>query len=263
MTLEADHISVTLGTRRVLDDVSIRVAPGELVAVAGANGAGKSTALRVLAGLLSPDAGRVRLEGASLAPLDRRERGRQIAYLPQDRAIHWGMPVERVVALGRLPHTSLGGAPSQGDAQAVTAAMARMDVAHLAGRNVAHLSGGERARVLLARALAQEARYLIADEPAAGLDPAHALSLFETLRGLADTGKGVITALHDLGFAARYATRVVLFQNGRCMADGAPDEVLTRANLAQAFGIDAQISNIEGIAVFLPRSALPNTARLT
>jgi iron complex transport system ATP-binding protein len=142
------------------------------------------------------------------------------------------------------------------DETAVLAAMKRMDVLHLEHRSVSQLSGGERTRVLLARALAQETNYLIADEPAAGLDPAHALSLFEDLKSLANDGKAVITALHDLACAARYASRVLLFKEGSCICDGPADQVLSSQNLAEAFGIDAMVSQLEGIPVFLPRSAL-------
>jgi len=135
-------------------------------------------------------------------------------------------------------------------------AMQRMDVAALKERPVSALSGGERARVLVARALAQEAQYLIADEPAAGLDPAHALQLFEELRRLANEGRAVIAALHDLSLAARYATRVVLMKNGRSIANAPPAQALSSDNLRDAFAIEAIISLVDGIPVVLPRSYL-------
>lgn len=256
MSLAADGITVKLGAREALRDFTFQVGAGELVAVVGANGAGKSTALRALAGLLTPGTGTVTLDGISLSQIARAELGRAIAYLPQDRTVHWGLSVRNVVALGRLPHKSFASGLSSKDDTAVKAAMERMDVLHLEHRSIAHLSGGERTRVLLARALAQETNYLIADEPAAGLDPAHAIALFEDLKSLADDGKAVITALHDLACAARYATRVLLFKNGRCICDGPGDQVLSSANLAEAFGIDATVSHVDGIPVFLPRSAL-------
>lgn len=256
MSLAADGITVRLGAREALRQFTVSVKPGELVAVAGANGAGKSTALRALAGLLTPVTGTVTLDGRALDQIDRAELGRAIAYLPQDRTVHWGLSVYNVVALGRLPHKSFSSGPGVKDATAVQAAMKRMDVSHLEQRSIAHLSGGERTRVLLARALAQETDYLIADEPAAGLDPAHALALFEDLKALANDGKAIITALHDLAYAARYATRVLLFKDGRCICDGPSAQVLSSGNLAEAFGIDAMVSQVDGIPVFLPRSAL-------
>lgn len=263
MSLSAQGVDVALGSNTVLHGFGCDVRPGEFVAVAGANGAGKSTALRVLAGLLPPQRGTVMLDGRTIADYPRQTLGQQVAYLPQDRTIHWGLAVKRVVALGRLPHKSFASAMSTRDEEAVHKAMADMDVLHLEGRSVGQLSGGERARVLLARALAQEARYLIADEPAAGLDPAHVLSLFEDLRRLAQEGKAVVTALHDLAFAARYATRVLLFKQGRCIADGPSDQVLSNANLATAFNIDATVSHVDGLPVFLPRASLRNTTGLT
>lgn len=256
MTLAANNITVTLGAREALRGFDVAVQPGELVAVVGANGAGKSTALRALCGLVAPASGQVTLDGKPIASFHRAELGRQIAYLPQDRNIHWGLSVRHVVELGRLPHKTFASGLSARDGRAVQAAMERMDVLHLEHRSIAHLSGGERTRVLLARALAQETRYLIADEPASGLDPAHALTLFEDLKSLAADGKAVITALHDLAFAARFATRVLLFKNGMCISDGPSDQVLSSANLAEAFGIEATVSHLDGIPVFLPRSSL-------
>lgn len=255
-SLVAENASVRLGERVVLQDFSVTVSPGELVAIAGANGAGKSTALKLMAGLLPPLSGSVALDGRRIETLPRHELGRNIAYLPQDRIVHWGLAAERLVALGRLPHKKFSSALSAADNAAVTAAMARTDVTRLRARPISQLSGGERARVLLARALAQDARYLIADEPTSGLDPAHTLTLFEELKRLTHDGKAVITALHDIALAARFATRILLFKDGRCIADGPPAESLSRNHLAEAFNIDANVSQVEGIPVFLPRSAL-------
>jgi iron complex transport system ATP-binding protein len=263
MSLCAKSANVELGSRVVLQGFNFCVQPGEFVGVVGANGAGKSTALRLLAGLLPARQGRVTLDDKPLRDVPRQMLGREIAYLPQDRTIHWGLSVARVVALGRLPHKGFASAMSTRDEQAIAKAMADMDVLHLQHRSVAQLSGGERARVLLARALAQEARYLLADEPSAGLDPAHVLSLFEDLKRLVSDGKAVVTALHDLAVAARYATRVLLFKDGRCIADGPSDEVLSRANLAKAFNIDATLSHVDGLPVFLPRSYLRGSGDMT
>lgn len=263
MKLAAQAASVALGGLRVLNELSCAFDPGELVAVIGANGAGKSTALRMLSGLVKPDEGHVRLEGQALASYDRAELGRCIAYLPQDRTVHWGLDAERVVALGRLPHKRYASALDDKDHKAVTAAMARMDIAHLARRSITTLSGGERARVLVARALAQDTAVLIADEPTAGLDPAHTLALFEEFKRLAAGGACVVTALHDLSLAARYATRVMLLKDGRCIADGPPGQVLSSFNLATVFAVDAVVAEVHGLPVVLPRSALNPSRPLT
>ncbi len=254
--LRATSVDVALGGQIVLQDFSASIGPGELVAVIGSNGAGKSTALKVLAGLAPRERGEVMLDGVSLDGLDRRALGRAVAYLPQERAVYWPLAVERVVALGRLPHKTFSAADSQRDRAAIMAAMARMDVTQLAQRPIVTLSGGERARVLVARALAQEARYLIADEPTAGLDPVHSLHLFEEFKRLTTDGVSVIVALHDLSLALRYADRALLLAGGKCIADGPAASVITRERLAEAFRIDAIVTKIEGLPVVLPSSSL-------
>jgi iron complex transport system ATP-binding protein len=254
MSLAAENVHVALRGRPVLQGISLEVAAGEIVAVVGPNGAGKSTLLRTLAGLLAPSSGSVAYDRRPLADRDRRSLGRQIAYLPQDRVVHWPMRVRSVVALGRLVHR---GADSARDASAIAGALAAMDVAAFAERSVAELSGGERARVLVARALAQEAVVLLADEPTAGLDPGHALALFGHFQRLAATGRSVVVALHDLSLAARFADRVLLLREGRALGVGPPRSVLTPDGLAAAYGIRATVAEIAGLPVFLPVEPLP------
>ena len=253
MSLAAKDIHVALGGRPVLHGISLAVAAGEIVAVVGPNGAGKSTLLKALAGLRAPAAGAFTYEDRDVASMDRRGLGRLVAYLPQDRVVHWPMRVRSVVALGRLVHRGEG---TQDDS-AIAAALAAMDVAGFAERSVAELSGGERARVLVARALAQEAVVLLADEPTAGLDPAHALALFGHFRQLAGAGRSVLVALHDLSLAARFADRVLLLRDGRALAEGPPRVVFTPPNLAAAYGIRATVAEIEGLPVVLPVEPLP------
>jgi iron complex transport system ATP-binding protein len=258
MRLEAKGVAATLNGRPILDGIDLAVEGGEIVGVIGPNGAGKSTLLRVLAGLLAPCRGTVNLDGAPLAALAPHARGRAIAYLGQDRIVHWPMAVRRVVALGRLPHhagraTGLNAA----DAHAIEQAIAAMDIAAFVDRPVSELSGGERARVLVARALAQQAPLLIADEPTAGLDPAHALGLFESFRAMATAGRSVIVALHDLSLAARYCSRLVLLRGGVSVASGPPSGVLTPPVLARAYGITATVATIGGVPIVVPHSPLP------
>ena len=190
-SLQAEAISVSLGGRTVIENCTAKFGAGEFVAVVGANGAGKSTLLKTLAGLIAPNKGRVALNGQELHNLQARDVARAIAYLPQDRTVHWPLDAERVVALGRLPHRSFAAAESAADKSAIIAAMQRMDVMSFAQRPIVTLSGGERARVLVARALAQQAQFLIADEPTAGLDPAHALHLLAEFERLARDGHTV------------------------------------------------------------------------
>jgi iron complex transport system ATP-binding protein len=255
--LEAKGVGVWLGGRRVLTDVSLTVSPGEIVAVIGANGAGKSTLLKALAGLIAPGAGAVTIGERALAGLDRRALGQTIAYLPQDRTVHWPLTVRRLVALGRLPFRAAIAGPSADDRDAVADAMAAMDVTAFADRSVTELSGGERARVLLARALAQRPRFLVADEPTTGLDPAHGLTLFAQFVRMAALQRAVIVALHDLSLAARYCHRVLLLKDGAALAEGTPRDVLTPERLAQAYGVRATVAQIDGRTVVLPIEPLP------
>ncbi|MGE5267245.1 MAG: ABC transporter ATP-binding protein [Deltaproteobacteria bacterium] len=256
--LEAQSLHVRLAGRDILQDVSFAVSPGDFVAVAGPNGAGKSTLLRALAGLTVPSAGSVELGGADIRSLDRRELGRSIAYLPQDRTVHWPLRSRAVVALGRIPY---GSGPQRGESEEdrakIETALMQMDAEALADRPVAELSGGERARVLMARALAQDAAILIADEPAAGLDPAHALALFETLARIASEGRAVIVALHDLSLALRYCPRAILMKEGRVAASGPARDVMTEAQIASVYGIRAHVAEIAGVPCVVPVSVRP------
>jgi iron complex transport system ATP-binding protein len=257
-TLSASDIGVRLGGREILRDIAFTISPGELIAVAGPNGAGKSTLLRVLAGLTPPDAGSVRLGDMDVRTMDRRSLGRAIAYLPQDRTVHWPLKVRAVVALGRIPH---GSGPQRGesdiDRAMIQAALKQTDTEALADRSIGELSGGERARVLIARALAQDAGILIADEPAAGLDPAHALALFETFVAIAAQGRAVIVALHDLSLALRYCPGAVLLKDGEVAASGHARDVLTEPMIARVYGITAKIAEVAGVPCVIPVSVRP------
>lgn len=260
MKLEVQDIVVALGRRQVLGGASLQAAAGEMIAIVGPNGAGKSTLLRTMAGLLRPMAGSVLLDQRDLARWARADMARAIAYLPQARAVHWPMSVENVVALGRLPHGSGPGRLRGADRSAVHSALASMDLTELRTRPATELSGGELARALVARALAQEAQVLLADEPTAGLDPAHQMALFEKLRQIAAEGCTVIVALHDLSSAARYCDRIVLLKNGRTLADGPPDTVLSSDWLAEVYGIEARLVRIDGLPLVVTAAELPCSA---
>ena len=243
-------LTVQLGRHRAVDGVDLSVLPGECVGLIGPNGAGKTTLMRAALGLL-PAAGESALGGEALARLSQGERARRAAYLPQTREIAWALTVETLVTLGRLPHRPLGAARSGADRAAIEAAMARMEVAAFAARPAVTLSGGEQARVLLARALAQETPLLLADEPTAGLDPAHQIAAMETFAGLAREGRGAVVSLHDLGLAARWCTRLVLMDRGRVVADGPPAAVLTPERLAEVYGVHAYRAEVDGAPVIM------------
>lgn len=260
MRLEARDIAVALGRRRVLEGASLAADPGEMIAVVGPNGAGKSTLLRSMAGLLQPLAGSISFGGREIANWNRDELARAIAYLPQSRAVHWPLTVEIVVSLGRLPHGSGPRGLKEADRAAVQAAITAMDLADLQSRPATELSGGELARVLVARALAQEAQVLLADEPTAGLDPGHQMALFGRLRQIAEEGRTIVVALHDLSLAARFCDRIVLLKEGRSVADGPPEAVLSSDWLAAAYGIEARLVRVDGLPLVVTASQLPCSA---
>ena len=247
MSLAATALTVAIGGRDVVRDVTLSL-DGGLVGVLGPNGAGKSTLVRALLGLV-PRRGTVAIDGD--AALDRATLARRIAYLPQGQQVHWPVSVERLVALGRLPHLGPFSRLSAADRAAVARAMERADIGHLAERPVTELSGGERARALLARALAVEAPALIVDEPLASLDPAHQLAGMALLRERADAGVLVVAVLHDLPLAARYCDRVLVLDRGALVADGAPADALTPALLASTFGIRAAFAEVDGATVLV------------
>lgn len=241
VTIAAEGLSVRLGRHPAVTGIDLRLTPGQLVGIIGPNGAGKSTLIRALLGLARPAAGRVTIDGADIAKLDRRAIARAIAYLPQGQTLHWPLSAERLVALGRLPHLGPLSRLSSEDAAAIDAALAQTDALNLKNRIATELSGGERARVLLARALAVGAPALIADEPLAALDPGHQIDVMTLLRDQARGGALVVTVLHDLNIAARWCDRLLLMDGGALVADGAPLDVLTHANLARVYGVTARI----------------------
>ena len=229
--LVLDALTVRRGPCPVVDGIGLSIAKGEFIGLVGPNGAGKTTLMRGALGLLQAE-GR-----SSLAALAPDARARAAAWMPQGREIAWPVTVETVVALGRLPHLPRGARLSPRDRAAVDHALDRMDLSAFRDRVATQLSGGEQARVLIARALAQETPLLLADEPISGLDPLHQLSAMRVFRALAEEGRAVIAALHDLGLAARYCTRLLLLEGGRLVADGPPETVLSSANVTRVFGV--------------------------
>lgn len=251
-TLRAENLQLRLGNRPVLQDVSLTAVPGQVLGLLGPNGAGKSTLLRCLSGLLQPDAGDLLLGKMPLQRLSSAERSRQIAYLPQDKTCHWPLNVRELVTLGRLPHRAPWAQLKQTDHDAVEQALRDADALHLASRSVDQLSGGERTRVLLARSLAVQASFLLADEPITGLDPAHQLDVMSLLRTQASDERGVIVVLHDLSLASAYCDQLVLMDRGKIVAAGQPDTVLNDDNLKQVFNIRALQVRHENTAMLLP-----------
>jgi len=221
----------------------------------GPNGAGKTTLIRALTGLL-PSQGDIQLDGRPLAAFSPRERARRIAYLPQGNVFHWPMPAEQIVALGRYPHGDPFSAPTEADRLAVARALEMTGTQEFAHRPVTHLSGGEKARVALARALATGAGILLADEPTMSLDPRHQLMVMDLLRDQARQGGAVLTVVHDLALAARYADRVIMIQNGRVSPDATPQDALNAERIASVFGVEATIIEFDKSRIPIARRAL-------
>jgi iron complex transport system ATP-binding protein len=252
MDLIIDSLGVKLGKRIVLSDVSAHLSPGRVTAILGPNGAGKSTLVKAAAALVDRSTGSVRLDAQDVAAMDPSARARAIGYLPQDATVHWNIVARDVVALGRLPHLGAHAAPSLEDHAAVDRAMHDTETEHLADRPVGELSGGERARVLLARVLAGEPRWLLADEPLASLDPSHQIDLLARLRGYALGGAGVAIVLHDLVQAQRAADDALLLADGRVVAFGPVAEVMTADTLGRVFGVRVSSLDDEDRRLLVP-----------
>ena len=231
MMLEARNLTIA----ERLDGVSARLNPGEITAICGPNGAGKSTLLSCLSGLLMPHSGDAALDGSRLAALSPVDRARAIGYLPQTPELAWDVSVEVLVSLGRIPWK---GAPAAEAQAAIDGAIAALDLEAFRHRAVSQLSGGERARALMARVLATRPQWLLADEPLANLDLAHAGALLARFRQQAREGRGVVLVMHDLAMAMNHADRVLVLDRGRLAADGPPADALNAETIARIWGVE-------------------------
>ncbi len=249
MSVRFEQVSVSFGHRAALLQVSATLEAGTVTGIIGPNGAGKTTLLRAALGLQPVSHGTVRVLGKPLTEWPREALARAMAYLPQGGEARWPMRVADLVLLGRLPHRAAFGPPDLKDRVAALDALARCDASPYANRRMDELSAGERARVLFARALATGAAVLLADEPAAYLDPSHQLRLMELLREEARRGTAVGVTLHDLSLAARHCDRILVLQDGRLVADGPPPQALADATLARVFQI-ARADDSLGLGAF-------------
>ncbi len=253
--IELENVTVVLGGSPVVDQVDLTLDEGEWVALIGPNGAGKTTLLRAIARLV-PFSGSIQLEGRSTAAMRRSELARLVAVVPQDPSTPPWMTVGEYVLLGRTPH--LGALAKEGSRDLVAAARAleRLDLAGFGERQLGTLSGGEKQRVVVARALAQDARIILLDEPTAALDIGHqqqALELLDVLR--LESELTLVAAMHDLTLAAQYAERMVLLDHGRVVSDGVPLEVLTEETISRHYGASIDIVPVDGRVAVIPRRA--------
>jgi iron complex transport system ATP-binding protein len=270
VVLELEGVSARYASSREppLRSFNLAVHAGELIAVLGPNGAGKSTLLRVLSGALAPTEGGVRLFGAPMRAQSRRAIASELAVVSQNEEVAFGYSVADVVMMGRAAHQDGWMRPRAEDRAIVEQAILRCDLGELTRRSVSDLSGGEQKRVAIARALAQTPRVLLLDEPTAFLDVRHQVSLFDLLEDEVSRGLACVVVMHDLNMAAQYASRVVLAKNGRLVATGTVDEVMTYARLRETFDSDLYVgvNDVTGARFFLPMrsralSRSPTTAR--
>jgi len=244
MSLVVEKLSAGYGKKPVLNGVETIAKPGELIGLVGPNGSGKSCLLKTIAGLITPDAGQVKFSGQSVHGFAPRVRAQNIAWLAQDRSAAWALSVRELVGLGRAPYRGRLGKLSDDDENAVDRALAGTHCSDLQNRRFEHLSGGEQARVLLARALAVGAPLLLADEPTASLDPYFQISIMQSLRDEARSGKIVITSLHDLALARQFCDRIWVMNEGRLVADDVADKALSEDVLADVFKIKSRNGQI-------------------
>jgi len=250
--LQASALSVGYGSRCIGQGFELTLAPGQVLALLGPNGGGKTTLLKTLLGLLPPLAGSLQLDGQPLARLDARQRARRLAYVPQSSAAVFAYTVADLVLMGRSAHAGLLARPSAQDHAAVAAALARMGIAHLAQRPATLVSGGERQLALIARALAQQAGFVVLDEPTASLDFGNQGKVLRELRTLADQGLGVLFSTHDPNHARRRADAAWLIRDGRTLASGPVAAVLQQATLQQLYQAPVDHVQADGQEAFLP-----------
>ncbi|MDR1985640.1 MAG: ABC transporter ATP-binding protein [Treponema sp.] len=240
--LELENLKVGFKRQMILSNISLTVKPGELLALAGPNGGGKTTLLKTIGGILKPLAGRILLDGKDIQRMGKKEKGGYISFLFQGATPDWPFTVQEVVSQGRSPYRTIFVAETALDRDATDRALMTAGLSGFEDRRVTELSGGEFQRVLIARAMAQEARLLLLDEPANNLDPKYQYMVMNLIRSMTKSGLAALVSLHDLSLASLYADRIALVHKGQILALGKPDTVLQEGILADVFGIPLVIS---------------------
>ncbi|MGI5891875.1 MAG: ABC transporter ATP-binding protein [Bacillota bacterium] len=239
--LQVENVSFGYGEKAVLRQISFNLSQGDFLAVVGPNGCGKTTLLHTISAALKPQQGRIMMDGQDISLLSEKQISQQMAFVSQSETVIFDFSVEEVIYMGRLPHLPFWGKEGQQDELIVQKALQMTNTCHLRERLITNLSGGERQRVLIARALAQEPRLLLLDEPTSHLDILHQLELMDILQKLNHSGMTVVAALHDLNLALRFATKVLLMAEGRIIALGRPEEVLSGQNIRRVYGVEVQM----------------------
>jgi len=242
MRLKIDRIQFYYEARKVLDEISFEAGEGEFIGLIGPNGSGKTTLLKIIDGILRPKVGSVYLDCKRISELDPRELARELAMVPQTADLSFDLKVFDVVMMGRYPYLGKLSFEREVDEEKVRFWMRLTNTLHLAERSIKEVSGGERQRVLIARALAQEPRILLLDEPTSNLDVCYQIEIMNLLKELVKKlGLTIICAIHDLNLAARYSDKIILINGGRIKGIGRPIEVLTKENLRDVFKIEAKV----------------------
>ena len=245
MPIDVRALSFSYGSVPVLQNVTFRAEPGEVIAVLGPNGVGKSTLFRCLLGFLRPTSGEVRVDDRPLREFSRRELAREVAYIPQSYTPTYDYTVRQCVLMGATAQLGALQSPTDAQQELTERTLESLGIAHLAERGSQRISGGERQLMLIARALVQDAQVLIMDEPTANLDYGNSFRVMQRVAQLGADGYTVIFSSHDPNQAFRYATRVLALKNGALLADGAPEQVLTEQTLSELYGIEVAVRPIE------------------
>ncbi len=252
--LTARNILISKNNNNIINNISLKIRPGELVGLIGPNGAGKTTLLKSLLGIVKPIEGGVYLNNLGINTLSRNYVSKHLGYLAQGAPCYWPVTVKQIVELGCLPHTYDTKKREGSISNIVAESMASTGISDLQFRKVTSLSGGERTLTMLARCLAGQAPLILADEPVTGLDPSHQIKIMQLLKNQVSSKTGVVAVLHDLNLAAKYCSRLVLMSEGKIYADGVPETVLSTQNISNVYGIKAKMQYLDGQPIILSGS---------
>ena len=258
MSIQIQHLSFSYGTREVLKDVSFDAEHGQFLSVLGPNGVGKSTLFRCMLGLLTPSAGETLIDGAPIASFPPAGLARRIAYIPQSHNPVFNFSVFDMVLMGTTAQTGRLGSPGPRQREAAESALEKLGISHLRNRGYGSISGGERQLTLIARAIAQQAKVLVMDEPSANLDFGNRIRVMQTMRRLTEEDYCVIQSTHDPDQAYLWSDRILALHDGRVLAFGPPKETLTSHLISTLYGVDVEVCTMGDDAV---RVCIPKTER--
>ncbi len=252
--IRTENISFSYGQKAILDNVSMQIKEGDIVSLLGPNGAGKSTLIKILLGLLKPDAGHVYLDSVNIKSYKEKELARKVAYVPQTSYLPFSYSVLDIVIMGRISYQSIFSKYSKKDKEIAKTCLEKLGILNLKDKMYNELSGGQQQLVLISRALAQEAKVFIMDEPVSGLDYGNQMRLLESIKNLADQGYTFLKSTHYPDHAFLVSNKVVLMKEGKILTMGSPDEIITKENINILYGIDVSIDmTLHGSNMCIPK----------